>query len=308
MNANFKPNLAVDVAGIALRNPVMTASGTFGYGEEFSEYVDLRKIGAFITKGLCMHPRPGNPTPRIVETTGGMLNAIGLQNVGIDAFIEKKVPFLRTVDTPAIVNFFGETPEEYAEVASRLDAIPEVAGLEMNISCPNVRQGGIIFGTDPDCAAGIVRLCRAATKKPLFVKLSPNVTDIVRMAHACADEGADGLSLINTLIGMAIDLKARRPVLANVTGGLSGPAVKPVALRMVWAVSRAVKIPVIGIGGIMTATDALEFMLAGATAIQVGTASFINPGAAQTIAEDIESWLVANGESDVRNLIGALRV
>ena len=303
-----KPDMSVNLAGIALRNPVMTASGTFGYGEEFADYVDLHKIGGFITKGLCVKPRPGNPTPRIVETPGGMLNAIGLQNVGIEAFIEKKLPYIRTVNTPCIVNFFGETPEEYAEMAARLDALPEVAGLEMNISCPNVRQGGIIFGTDPACAASIVKACRAATKKPLFVKLSPNVTDIVGMAHACADEGADALSLINTLIGMAIDLNARRPVLANVTGGLSGPAVKPVALRMVWLVAKSVKIPVIGIGGIMNATDALEFILAGATAIQVGTASFINPGAAQTIAEDMEAWMVANGETDIKNLIGALKV
>ena len=301
-------NMSVSFAGLNLRNPVMTASGTFGYGEEFSEYVDLAKIGAYITKGLCMHPRPGNPTPRIVETPGGMLNAIGLQNVGIDAFIEKKLPFIRSVDTPCIVNFFGETPEEYAEMAARLDALPEIAALEMNISCPNVRQGGIIFGTDPDCAAGIVRACRAVTKKPLIVKLSPNVTDIVAMAKACVDAGADALSLINTLIGMAIDLDKRRPVLANVTGGLSGPAVKPVALRMVWLVAKSVKVPIIGIGGIMTATDALEFLLAGASAIQVGTASFINPGAAQTIAEDMEAWMRAHGETDIRNLIGALKV
>ena len=301
-------NMSVSFAGLDLRNPVMTASGTFGYGEEFSEYVDLSRIGAYITKGLCLHPRPGNPTPRIVETPGGMLNAIGLQNVGIEAFIEKKLPFIRSVDTPCIVNFFGETPEEYAEMAARLDALPEVAALEMNISCPNVRQGGIIFGTDPDCAASIVKACRAVTKKPLIVKLSPNVTDIVAMAKACVDAGADALSLINTLIGMAIDLNKRRPVLANVTGGLSGPAVKPVALRMVWLVAKSVKVPILGIGGIMSATDALEFILAGATAIQVGTASFINPGAAQKIAEDMETWMRAQGETDIRNLIGALKV
>ncbi len=302
------PNMSIDLAGIALRNPVITASGTFGYGEEFKDYVDLTKIGAYITKGLCVKPRPGNPTPRIVETPGGMLNAIGLQNVGIEAFITKKLPFIRTVDTPCIVNFFGETAGEYAEMAARLDSLPEVAGLEMNISCPNVRQGGIIFGTDPACAAGIVKACRAVTKKPLFVKLSPNVTDIVGMAHACADEGADALSLINTLLGMAIDLEQRRPILANITGGLSGPAVKPIALRMVWLVAKAVKIPVIGIGVIMNAKDALEFILAGATAVQVGTASFINPGAAQTIAEEMEAWLVAHGVADVRSLIGALAI
>ena len=301
-------NMGVNVAGIALRNPVMTASGTFGYGEEFAEYLDLEKIGAYITKGLSPRPRAGNPTPRTAETPGGMLNAIGLQNVGIEAFIEKKLPFIRTVDTPCIANFFGDTVDEYAEMARRLDELPEIAALEMNISCPNVKHGGIVFGTDPASAAGIVAACRKATRKPLIVKLSPNVTDIVAMAKACADAGADSLSMINTLIGMAIDLGKRRPVLANFTGGLSGPAVKPIALRMVWAVSRAVKLPIIGIGGIMTATDAIEFILAGATAVQVGTASFITPGAAQQIAEGMEAWMVEQGETDVRNLIGALRV
>jgi len=300
------PDMSVQIGSLCLRNPVMTASGTFGYGEEFSQYVNLESIGAFVTKGLSLKPRAGNPTPRIVETPGGMLNAIGLQNVGIEAFIQKKVPFLRSVNTPAIANFFGYTPDEYAELAARLDAIPEVAALEVNISCPNVKQGGIVFGTDPNCAASVVAACRAATKKTLIVKLSPNVTDIVEMAQACEGAGADALSVINTLTGMAIDLERRRPVLANVTGGLSGPAIKPVALRMVWQVARAVKVPVIGIGGIMSATDALEFMLAGATAIQVGTASFVNPGAAQEIAEGMASWLSERGISDVKSMIGAL--
>jgi dihydroorotate dehydrogenase (NAD+) catalytic subunit len=302
----MKPDMSVEIGNLTLRNPVMTASGTFGYGEEFSQYVDLEKIGAFVTKGLSLKPRAGNPTPRIVETPGGMLNAIGLQNVGIDAFIQKKVPFLRTVNTPAIANFFGSTPDEYAELAGRLDQIPEVAALEVNISCPNVKQGGIVFGTDPGCAASVVAACRAATKKTLIVKLSPNVTDIVEMALACERAGADALSVINTLTGMAIDLERRRPVLANITGGLSGPAIKPIALRMVWQVARAVHVPVIGIGGIMTATDALEFLLAGATAVQVGTASFVNPGAAQEIAEGMEQWLVQRGSADVKSLIGAL--
>lgn len=302
----MKPDMSVEIGSLKLRNPVMTASGTFGYGEEFSQYVDLEKIGAFVTKGLSLKPRAGNPTPRIVETPGGMLNAIGLQNVGIDAFIQKKVPFLRTVNTPAIANFFGYTPDEYAELAARLDAIPEVAALEVNISCPNVKQGGIVFGTDPGCAASVVAACRAATKKTLIVKLSPNVTDIVEMAQACEGAGADALSVINTLTGMAIDLERRRPVLANVTGGLSGPAIKPVALRMVWQVAKAVKVPVIGIGGIMSATDALEFILAGATAVQVGTASFVNPAAAQEIAEEMEQWLAARGIADVTSMIGAL--
>lgn len=304
----MKPDMSVEIAGLKLRNPVMTASGTFGYGEEFSQYVNLETIGAFVTKGLSLKPRAGNPTPRIVETPGGMLNAIGLQNVGIEAFIQKKVPFLRTVNTPAIANFFGYTPEEYAELATRLDSIPEVAALEVNISCPNVKQGGIVFGTDPACAASVVKACRAATTKPLIVKLSPNVTDIVEMAQACEGEGADALSVINTLTGMAIDLERRRPVLANVTGGLSGPAIKPIALRMVWQVSKVVKVPVIGIGGIMSASDALEFLLAGATAVQVGTASFVNPGAAQEIAEGMEQWLTDHGIGDVKSLIGALQV
>ncbi len=302
----MKPDMTVNLAGMLLRNPVMTASGTFGYGQEFAQYVDLEKIGAFVTKGLSLKPRAGNPTPRIVETPGGMLNAIGLQNVGIDAFIEKKVPFLRTVNTPAIANFFGNTIDEYVEMARRLDAIAEVAALEVNISCPNVKQGGIVFGTDPQCAFDVISACREATVKPLIAKLSPNVTDVVIMAKACEDAGADALSLINTLTGMAIDLNKRRPVLANITGGFSGPAIKPVALRMVWQVARAVKLPIIGIGGIMNAIDALEFILAGATAVQVGTASFINPGAAQQIAEGIEEWLVENNVADVKSMIGAL--
>ena len=300
----MKVNLSVNVAGMALRNPIMTASGTFGYGAEFAPYMDLQSIGAIVTKGLSLRPQAGNDTPRIIETPAGMLNAIGLQNVGIDAFVEKKVPFLRTVNTPCIANFFGNTVEEYAEMARRLDAIPEVAGLEMNISCPNVKCGGIQFGSDPVSAATVVAACRAACNKPLIVKLSPNVTDVVAMARACVDAGADSLSLINTLVGMAIDVKTRRPVLANTTGLLSGPAIKPVALRMVWQVAQAVKVPLIGIGGIMSATDVVEFLLAGATAVQVGTASFVTPGIAQTIAEDLEQWMQANGVHDVRELIG----
>lgn len=303
-----KPDMSVQVAGIRLRNPVMTASGTFGYGREFSGYMDLEKIGAIVTKGLSLKPKAGNPMPRIVETPGGMLNAIGLQNVGIDAFVTEKLPYLRTVSTPVIVNFFGNTLEEYEEVAGKLDAIPEVAGMEINISCPNVKHGGIVFGTDPRSAFSVVKAVRGATIKPLIVKLSPNVTDIVEMAAACADADADALSLINTVTGMAIDLKNRRPYLANCTGGLSGPAIKPIALRMVWQVSRAVQLPIIGIGGITTATDALEFMLAGATAVQVGTANFMTPDASQRIAEDMERYLRENGIDDVKEMIGALRV
>jgi dihydroorotate dehydrogenase (NAD+) catalytic subunit len=302
-----RPNMAVEIAGIKLRNPVTTASGTFGYGREFADYMDLEAIGAMITKGLSLKPKAGNPTPRIVETPGGMLNAIGLQNVGIEAFIATKVPFLRTINTPVIVNLYGNSLEEYGELAVRIDSIAEVAGVEVNISCPNVKQGGIVFGTDPAAAAQVVELVRKSTSKPLIVKLSPNVTDICAMAKACVDAGAEALSLINTLTGMAIDLSSRRPVLANITGGLSGPAIKPVALRMVWQVSRAVKVPLIGIGGIMNVTDALEFMLAGATAVQIGTANFLNPSAAQDISRGMERWLYENGVKDVRELIGALR-
>ncbi|MBJ6800103.1 dihydroorotate dehydrogenase [Geomonas propionica] len=301
-----RPDMSVVLAGIPMRNPVMTASGTFGYGAEFADYLDLESIGAMVTKGLSLKPKAGNPTPRIVETQGGMLNAIGLQNVGIDAFIEQKLPYLKNVNTPVIANLYGNTLEEYGEVASRLDGLAGVAGIEVNISCPNVKQGGIVFGTDPGAAKEVVSLVKRNTSKPLIVKLSPNVTDVVLMAKACADAGADALSLINTLTGMAIDLDRRRPVLANVTGGLSGPAIKPVALRMVWQVAKAVKLPLIGIGGIMNGRDALEFMLAGATAIQVGTASFLDPSAAQRIAQEMEQYLVEQGIESVRSLIGAL--
>lgn len=303
-----RPDMSVALAGIRMRNPVMTASGTFGYGAEFADYMDLESIGAMVTKGLSLKPKAGNPTPRIVETQGGMLNAIGLQNVGVDAFIEQKLPYLKNVDTPVIVNLYGNTLEEYGEVASRLDGLPGVAGIEVNISCPNVKLGGIVFGTDPCAADEVVRLVRKNTSKPLIVKLSPNVTDVVLMAKACADAGADALSLINTLTGMAIDLDRRRPVLANVTGGLSGPAIKPVALRMVWQVAKAVKLPLIGIGGIMNGRDALEFMLAGATAVQVGTASFLDPSAAQRIAQEMEQYLVEHKIESVSSLIGALEV
>ncbi|NVN99452.1 MAG: dihydroorotate dehydrogenase [Geobacteraceae bacterium] len=302
-----RPDMTVEIAGIKMRNPVMTASGTFGYGEEFSEYMDLESIGAMISKGLSLKPKAGNNTPRIVETPGGMLNAIGLQNVGIEAFIAKKLPFLKNVNTPVIANLYGNCLEEYGELAARIEGIDGVAGVEVNISCPNVKQGGIVFGTDPAAAAEVVSLVRRSTTKPLIVKLSPNVTDVVLMAKACVDAGAESISLINTLTGMAIDLEKRRPVLANITGGLSGPAIKPVALRMVWQVAKAVKVPIIGIGGIMTATDALEFILAGATAVQVGTASFLTPAASQEIAEGMEQWLIEHNVADVKELIGALK-
>jgi dihydroorotate dehydrogenase (NAD+) catalytic subunit len=284
----------------------MTASGTFGYGREFVDYLDLESIGAIITKGLSLKPKAGNRTPRIVETPGGMLNAIGLQNVGLEAFIREKVPFLRTIDTPVIVNLYGNSLEEYGELAQRLDRVPEVAGIEVNISCPNVKQGGMIFGTDPKAAYEVVNLVRDSTIKPVIVKLSPNVTDIVEMAHACVEAGADAISLINTLTGMAVDLGKRRPVLANVTGGLSGPAIKPVALRMVWQVAGAVDVPIVGMGGIMDATDAVEFMLAGAAAVAVGSANFVDPTACVRVTDGLAEYCRERGIAHVSDLTGAL--
>ncbi|PLX84709.1 MAG: dihydroorotate dehydrogenase [Desulfuromonas sp.] len=302
-----RPSLAVEVAGIQMKNPVMPASGTFGYGEEYAPYLDLERIGAIVTKGLSLKPKAGNPTPRIAETPGGMLNAIGLQNVGIDAFVEHKLPFLREVNTPVIVNFFGNTLEEYGEVATRLSDLPEVAGVELNISCPNVKQGGIVFGTDPEAAAAVVGVVRQRLAKPLIVKLTPNVTDITVMARAVEEAGADAISCINTLTGMAVDIRTRRPKLANTTGGLSGPAIRPVAVRMVHQVARAVKVPVIGVGGVMEAEDALEFLVAGATAVQVGTANFVEPTAMLKVIEGIEQFCIEEGIADIRELIGSLR-
>ncbi|MBI5455224.1 MAG: dihydroorotate dehydrogenase, partial [Deltaproteobacteria bacterium] len=259
--------LAIDVAGIRLKNPVMTASGTFGYGSEFIPYTELEKLGGIVVKGLSLKPRQGNPSPRIVETPCGMLNAIGLQNVGVEAFIAEKLPKLRGVDTAVVANIFGETIEEYTEVAKRLDDAEGVSGVEINISCPNVKKGGIVFGTDPVEAAKVVSAVRKATRLPVITKLSPNVTDIKLMAKAVEDAGTDAVSLINTITGMVIDTEKRRPVLATTTGGLSGPAIRPIAVRMVWQVSQSVRVPIIGMGGIMSAKDALEFIIAGASAV-----------------------------------------
>ncbi len=303
-----RPDLSVEIAGIHLKNPVMPASGTFGYGEEYAPYLDIERIGAIVTKGLSLRPKAGNPTPRIAETISGMLNAIGLQNVGVDDFIKYKLPFLREVNTPAIVNFFGNTLDEYGEVASRLSDIPEIAGVELNISCPNVKKGGIVFGTDPKAASEVVTLVRKNLKKPLIVKLTPNVTDITIIARAVEEAGADAISCINTLTGMAVDIKSRRPRLANRTGGLSGPAIRPVALRMVHQVVQAVKIPVIGVGGIVRPMDAIEFLIVGARAVQVGTANFVDPQAMITIIDGIEQFLVEEGLSDIGQLIGSLEV
>jgi dihydroorotate dehydrogenase (NAD+) catalytic subunit len=303
-----RPNLAVNIAGITLKNPVMPASGTFGYGEEYAPYLDLERLGAVVTKGLSLKPKAGNPTPRIAETISGMLNAIGLQNVGVDGFIDNKLPFLRTVTTPVIVNFFGNTLEDYGEIAKRLADIPEVAGVELNISCPNVKQGGIVFGTDPRAAAEVVSLVRRNIDKPLIAKLTPNVTDITVIARAVEEAGADAISCINTITGMAVDIRSRRPRLANKTGGLSGPAIRPIAVRMVHQVVQAVKVPVIGIGGIMRAMDALEFLIVGASAVQVGTANFVDPGAMIEIIDGIEAFCIEEGISDIRELIGSLKL
>lgn len=300
--------LAVEIAGLKLKNPIMVASGTFGYGTEYSPYIDLNKLGAIVTKGLSLKPKSGNPTPRIIETPSGMLNAIGLQNVGIDAFIKDKLPFTRQFDLPVIANFFGNTLEEYGEAAKKLSDCDGVHALEVNISCPNVKEGGIVFGTDPKAADSVISLVRESTNLPVIAKLSPNVTDITVMARAVENAGADAVSLINTITGMAIDVRTRRPKLANITGGLSGPAIRPVAVRMVWQVANSVKLPIIGIGGIMAAEDALEFIIAGATAVQVGTANFVNPTATMDIVDGLEKFLAENNISDIRELIKSLKV
>ncbi len=305
---NQVPDLSVNIGSIKLLNPVMTASGTFGYAREFENLMNLHRLGGVIVKGISLHPRQGNPPPRIVETSCGMLNAIGLQNVGVDRFISEKMVYLAGLRVPVIVNILGDSLEEYEEIAKRLAGVEGVAGIEVNISCPNVKKGGVAFGTDPAMAAAVTGAVKKASDVPVMVKLSPNVSDITVIARAVEDGGADSVSLINTLIGMAIDLKTKRPSLANVIGGLSGPAIKPVALRMVYEVARTVSIPVIGIGGISTVEDALEFLLAGATAIQVGTANFVNPRASEELVEGLSKYVVEEKLTSIRNLIGGLKV
>ncbi len=299
-------NTKVNLAGVELKNPVMTASGTFGSGAEYSEFVDLNRLGAVVTKGVANVPWPGNPTPRIAEVYGGMLNAIGLQNPGIDVFAKRDIPFLKQYDTKIIVNVCGRTTEDYIEVVERLGDEP-VDLLEINISCPNVKEGGIAFGQDPKAVEAITREVKRHARQPVIMKLSPNVTDITVMAKAAEAGGADVLSLINTLTGMKIDINRRAFAIANKTGGMSGPAVKPVALRMVYQVANAVSLPVIGMGGIATAEDALEFIMAGATAVSVGTANFYNPYATVEIAEGIESYMEKQGVADIKELIGCVK-
>ena len=297
---------SVNLAGIELKNPVMTASGTFGSGMEYSEFVDLNCLGAVVTKGVANVPWPGNPTPRVAEVYGGMLNAIGLQNPGIDVLLERDLPFLQQYDTKVIVNVCGKTVEDYLEVVERLADAP-VDMLEINVSCPNVKEGAIAFGQKADCLYDITSAIKKKAAQPVIMKLSPNVTDITEMARAAEAAGADAISLINTLTGMKIDIHRRSFLLANKTGGMSGPAVKPVAVRMVWQCAQAVKIPIIGMGGIMNAEDALEFIMAGATAVAVGCANFINPYATQEIVSGIETFMEKEGVSDIAELIGCVR-
>jgi len=301
-----KPDMKVNIGGMELQNPVLTASGTFGYAREFDHLIDLNRLGGIVVKGLSLRPTKGNPPPRIVETACGMINAIGLENVGIEGFITEKLPFLQDLFPPVIVNIYGQLEEDYRQLAARIDGVAAIDGIEVNISCPNVKAGGMAFGVDPQAAFSVIRAVRDQTTKPVIVKLSPNVTDITEIATAVEEAGADCLSLINTISAMAVDIETRRPKIANIIGGLSGPAIKPVALRMVWQVAQKSKIPIIGIGGIMAAQDALEFLIAGATAVQVGTANFVNPHATTDIIDGIEAFLVEKDIASVMDIVGTL--
>jgi len=305
-------NLAVELAprrkqGLPLRNPVMTASGTLSNGLEATKIFDIERLGAIVSKGTTLRPRPGNPQPRTAETPSGMLNTIGLQNIGVEALIRDVAPIWATWRVPVIVNIAGETVEEFGELAARLDGVPGVSGLELNVSCPNVAVGGMLFGQDPKQAAAVTRTATRKTTLPVIVKLTPNVTDVVAVARAVADAGADAICLINTVQGMAIDIRSRRPVLSTVFGGLSGPAIKPIALRMVYQVAGAVDVPVVGCGGIRSGEDAIEFIMAGATAVQVGTATFANPRAPLEVLEGVERFLAQAGVKDISELVGAAR-
>jgi dihydroorotate dehydrogenase (NAD+) catalytic subunit len=305
MPSKINVDLSVQIGKLKLRNPVMTASGTFGYGDEYAEFVDLNKLGAVVVKGLSLKPKEGNPPPRIVETPSGMLNAIGLQNIGIDSFVKNKLPYLREFRTKVIVNFFGDSVREYVKAAEKLSSAEGIHALEMNISCPNKEEGWIVFGTDPKVTFEVVSAVRKATELPLIVKLSPNVTDITTMAQTAEDAGADAVSLINTLTGMAIDIRTGKPKLANIVGGLSGPAIRPVAVKMVYECYRKVKIPIIGMGGIISPDDVIEFMLAGATAVAIGTGNFINPQITMDILKGLKSFLKSQDKNSIRELTGA---
>lgn len=293
---------------LTIKNPVMTASGTFGYGTEYEDFIDLNRLGGILVKGTTLHPRQGNPYPRMAETPSGMLNAVGLQNKGVDYFCEHIYPKIRGYETAMIVNVSGSQVEDYIETAEKINALEDIPAIELNISCPNVKEGGMAFGVTCAGAASVVRAVRAVYDKTLIVKLSPNVTDITEIARAVEDEGADSISMINTLLGMAIDAEKRRPILSTITGGLSGPAVKPIALRMVWQTSQAVKVPIIGMGGIASATDAIEFLLAGASAVEVGTYNFVDPAVTTQIVDGIEDYMLRHGITDIQDLIGALDV
>jgi dihydroorotate dehydrogenase (NAD+) catalytic subunit len=305
-------NLVVKMApnnrrGLLLKNPVMTASGTFGYGTEYADFVDIQRLGAIVCKGTTLEPREGNPQPRLAETPSGLLNSIGLQNIGVEALVKEKAPPWASWQVPVIVNIAGESIDDYAKLATRLDGVAGVSGLEVNIGCPNVKSGGMEFGTDPGVAAAVTAAVKKATSLPVIVKLTPNVTSIVGIAEAVADAGADALCLINTLQGMAIDVFTRKPSLGNICGGLSGPAIKPVALHMVYQVAGRVKVPIVGCGGIMSARDALEFIMAGASAVEVGTAQFVNPRALLDVLEGIEDFMRREGVKDISDLVGAAR-
>lgn len=300
--------LGVNIGKLSLKNPVMTASGTFGYGLEFADFIDLNELGGFIVKGTTLNPREGNDYPRMAETPSGMLNCVGLQNKGVDHFCKEIYPQLEHLDTNVIVNVSGSTLEDYVECASRINALPHVPAIELNISCPNVKAGGMAFGVTPEGAASVVKAVRQAYDKTLIVKLSPNVTSIADIAKAVEAEGADSVSLINTLMGMSIDIERRCSRLSIGTGGLSGPCVKPVALRMVWQVAQAINIPIVGLGGIMNATDAIEFIMAGATAIEIGTANFIDPAVTIKVVNGINEWLDNHGVKDVNEIVGCLKV
>ena len=308
MTRSPEPNLGITLCCMDLRNPILAASGTFGYGVEFEDVVSLKKIGGFVTKGLSREPMAGNAPPRLIETAAGMLNAIGLQNLGVVAFVQEKLPAIRTLPCVAIANIFGYTIADYCAVVQTLNAAEGISAYELNASCPNTHTGGMIFGTNANLLVELIANVKSVSRRPLIVKLSPNVTSIAEMARAAEEAGADAISLVNTFLSLSIDAESRRPRLANVTGGLSGPAIKPIALRMVWEAARAVSIPVIGMGGIATAEDVVEFLLAGATAVQIGTASYADPRAVERIARDLRGWCLRNDVEKITDLIGAIKI